>query len=397
MLCEICKTQFKCINGEFICEEGHVSHTKLEVADDLHFSSRSQKEKTEKKSSIFSEYSFKYKTLLVHNMLFNELITYLNCSSTKFIDYYMNFFAGNRDVISSPIKMNLGYIFFLGYLTKRFELERSSNLYFYSQYVMEVEKFDYIGKTVKIKGLLDMKKIRNKNLGIYKKPIHWINKYKITDILGTSKYPVNKHHRQIYRETSLSHPLIEYHKSFFRQEFDCSENLLLKYFYKVLEIYHITPHENVLKYFKKFLLLRNLSNKMFYPEDEISMFLYIYDHYEKLEIDIKIALKNINLFLNNTNYNENEEVDLDKVKFIDLITLLTHSSHSQFYKRLISVMSCKEFLATNNIFVVNKTKIQYYREYRWKAFRIYIDRIKRLLADKINFKIKKKYIEDDRI
>ncbi|WUR02588.1 uncharacterized protein VNE69_02113 [Vairimorpha necatrix] len=395
ILCEICKTKFRCIDGEYICEEGHISQTKLEVADDLHFTTRSQKHITKKEASVFSKYCFTYRKLLLYTVLFKDLVSFLKCSSTKFIDLYTNFFSGDRKIVSSPIKIQFGHLIILGYLTKRTELEKNGKLYFFQEYLNEIETFDYRAKIKNIKNIFDMKKIINQKLGITKRVGGWLNKHKIMDILGTAKYPCNKKHKKIISETSLGHPLIEYNKALIRQEIGYSEDLLIKYFYKILEYFTIQLNEDLENYFKKYLSLRNLSNKMFTPEDEVSIYLFLYNEHKKLEIDYNQALKNLNIFLKNKYYDEN--IESKETSLVDLIVLLTHTSYHHFYFLVSSTLKSREFKSTNNIFVITKTKKQYYRNIKWKAFRIYIRRIKMLLKNNINYKSKKNYIEDDRI
>ncbi|KAK6089775.1 hypothetical protein P3W45_001277 [Vairimorpha bombi] len=397
VLCEICKTPFRCINGEYICQEGHVSSTKVEIADDVHWSIKSQKHKVKKEKSIFSKYCLQYKSLVIASFMFDDIVSFMNCKSTKFMDYYLNFFSGDKSIVNSPIRISFGYLLILAYFTKRLEEEKKGNLLFYASFLIEFKKFDYLNRCLHYKNILDMKGTSNIAVGVSITNIYWIRKYKLVSILSEAKFPVNKEHARVIRETSCSHPLIEYNKAVMRQDFDSSIDFMLKYFYEVCKIYAITVTEDMIKYYKRYAELRRFSRMICIPEDEISMYLYLYCRHKAIEIDHKKALENINKIIGNTNFDTSVEYEKSDITFLNLITLFTHTSEQAFIRRLQDLIMTKEFRSKNNIFIVTSNFTQHYQLLKKESFIHYIKLIKHLLENKMNYKIKKRYIEDDRI
>ncbi|EQB61810.1 hypothetical protein NAPIS_ORF00616 [Vairimorpha apis BRL 01] len=97
IFCEICHTKFKCINGEYICQEGHISQTKLEIADDIHVSSRTYI------CSPLIEYNKQFFRQFVPeiNEFFEKVLFVLCIKKTEKVEKYFKKYIKLRDLNST--------------------------------------------------------------------------------------------------------------------------------------------------------------------------------------------------------------------------------------------------------------------------------------------------------
>lgn len=381
IFCEICHTKFKCINGEYICQEGHISQTKLEIADDIHVSSRSQKQKI--KINLEFNYCFNYKKLLLYKLIFIEVLNYFNCSSTKYFDYLLNFYNGNRDNVDLIIDLNYTHLIILVYLT----LREKQNIFFI-KVINQFKNFKLLDRANYYKKILNLKNCADAKLGLSMKKFRLINIYRILKQLGEPNYFLKKYKKKIILKAYICSPLIEYNKQFFRQ-FVPETN---EFFEKVLFVLCIKKTEKVEKYFKKYIKLRDLNSTIFVPEEEICKYLYLFNQHEKLVIDFKQANINLKNFEKKI-IKSSEETKCNSL--IDLICLFCKISESRFNKNIRETIS-KPAFGSKNIFSVPCYEYGLQNDFYYSNF-CYIDKLKKILQNKMNWKIKKSYIEDDRI
>lgn len=381
ILCEICHTSLKCVNGEYICQEGHISQTKLEIADDVHVSTRSQKQKVKK--ILEFNYCRNYKKLLLYKLLFIEMLEFYDCSSSKYFDYLLNFFHGNRQKVDLNIDLNCVYLIILLY----FSIREKRNIFFI-EVVNHFKNFKLTERAEYYQKILNLEKSGDYNFGLLMKKYRLININRVVKQLGEPNYYLRRKNNKYFVKSMTYSPLVEYNKQFFRQ-FVPEIN---EYFEKVLNVLCIKKTTNLEKFFQKYIKLRDLNSSIFIPEEEICKYLFIYNQHEELEIDIKQANINLNKFENNK-INVLEEKKCKNL--LELICSFCKISECRFNYNIRETIANPAF-SRKNIFSVPLFEYNLQNDFYYSNY-CYIDKLKNVLKNKMNWKIKKRYIDDDRI
>ncbi|EOB13587.1 hypothetical protein NBO_66g0046 [Nosema bombycis CQ1] len=371
IVCEFCKKICFLIEGEYICEEGHISKFVKEISENTEFIRRSKVVKKKIEENVYKNYDSSYKHLLMFNLLYSCLSESLGLTNEKYFGYFINFISGDKSKVNDEIRMDYTTMVLLLYFAKREEAIINKKLIYFYDFINEIKNIEITKRIDHFKKLLVMqwhnldKRHTNYNVYCIK------SRRNILECLTGSGIPLNSIEIQIYKETGFMNPLVEYNKSLFR-EFKFDLNCL--HLREISEKFCINLTKEMIFYFEKFFYIKQSEKCISIPEDDICIFLFLYNNYKKIEFK-----------------GEN------KGELIDCIITFLKTTKIKFYEEVYHFIF-KSGLGDNEDLLGGRS---FYKKHlhkkRFESIKFHLKKMQNLLKNKKNLKEKKEYLENGMI
>lgn len=170
MKCEICKSDFKKIDTLLVCANGHTIQNTTEVVhDDVVLAGRTKRiRKTKKERRIYKGDGCKLLRMVLLKLLFEEARSFFNIKDDCMFRYYTGFFEFRNGKLDTSTEVSKPTFSMLVYLAKRIEMERNNQIYLFSDFMNEMDRFDLFTRLVLIKNKYPKLEVAVREIGIYK-------------------------------------------------------------------------------------------------------------------------------------------------------------------------------------------------------------------------------------
>ncbi|KAF9763167.1 hypothetical protein NGRA_1460 [Nosema granulosis] len=362
IICEICKSKCTLIDGDYICQEGHISKYVQEMAEELNVMLISKNLRKKQEKNLFKDYDISYKTLLMHNLLFCYLAESQGIQNEKYFSYFVNFLSGDTKGVFYEFKLDWNTLAVLLYLSKREEVQKKNELIFFNSFVDEISRVCLEKRIKHFKQVLVLKKSHF----LHQNTSHGLHiRTEILNKLSLKGHPISMSEHRLYKETGLPNPQNEYNKILFRKDLRLTLEYLLKYLKHLTGIFNLEVTSEMIFYFEKFVYMREFNNTVAFPEDEVCYFLFLYDP-SSTTLEDKI----LSFLRTNSKYFRGE---VQKMLYKSGC-----NGHSRFFSGTFFYQ-------------------RYLVEKKFYSFEFYLRRLKNLLVTKKNLSLKKEYVESDMI
>lgn len=389
VICEICNTKCFLVDGDYICQEGHVSKYVQEMAEEaenLKVHRTLRKQKTE---NMFLDLGPSYKKILIYNLVFYCLAEPLGIADEKYFHYYVNFLSGDRKKVYYDIDADYTVLCVLLYLSKLEMAQKEDELIFYNTFIDELRKIKLDERNKYFKKLLLIKHFPITGLQISKHVYNFKTKRAIVDTLGLEGHAINKIENKLYFETGLKNPLVEYNKLLFRNNLRCELSYMLNYFKHLTNLFCITLTSEMVFYFEKYVYMREYDKLIGLPEDEVCFFLFLFDKHNAIDFDFKKAYKNV--------YTAKQRTIPKEESLVNILVVFLRTTVSVFHEEVQLMLFRSGCNGHSRFFMGSFFQRKFRREIQFQSIKMYLKKLKVLLKTKKNLKLKKEYVENNMI
>lgn len=280
MKCELCGTNFRKIETFLVCANGHTIQNTTFVANDneeLMFHPKGKKVRSKKSErKCYRSSGCAVQKLILIKFVFEEAKTFFDIKSDDVFKYFCNFFEFHYGKLVSCLNIHQYTILGLVYLSKRSELEKQGQPYFFSDFIAEFKKFGLHARLVLIKNrfpALMPVALEFISMPINRYSICYLNAFieRLTNSFIVA-YPFKFNRAQ---DSGVHLEAIETAKYNLRSLFRNDYEVIKPYFDDICLTLGVQKTDDLEHYFKKFVYTFN-PFKVMMPEYEIPIFIAQY-------------------------------------------------------------------------------------------------------------------------
>lgn len=168
MICKICESEVNCIDGVFVCEEGHVQSYTQEVIEYATQPSGTTTQMrgasiTLKKSkrTIYTFHS-SYKKILILYTIFQKSKPFFSINSDLFFSLFVSLFNYENKEVNDFGLIDKSTFFLLVYFTKKYESEKKNEIVLFNEFFHFMLEFPFEENLTKV--CLNFNKVKNEHL-----------------------------------------------------------------------------------------------------------------------------------------------------------------------------------------------------------------------------------------
>ncbi|KCZ77925.1 hypothetical protein H311_01056 [Anncaliia algerae PRA109] len=315
-ICDLCESEINCIDGVYICEEGHVlSHTQEVVEYTAQNTTNTQNIRSrtlQKKKTDFAKCKYQplYKKLLLLYSVFKESMEFFGLKNDKIFHLIASLIKSEGKKVKNDYHLLKSEMFYvIVYFTKKHELEERNKILMINEYFEFMLEFPFYS-VLKMKA--EILGITNKEMQrLFKKQrIYFSNVLLLMHRLEDLKNEKLNNKQRLALNTIFNLNLIDLKTAF-------------AYLKVILNDFEHTKDSRLTFYFRKFVYFVFTEDKIIIPDLCISIFLSEYFIFFNIKFDSKILLSNfLNRIYNSKTkfiYSKGDEmIDVSKEMFLQL-------------------------------------------------------------------------------
>ncbi|RVD93277.1 hypothetical protein TUBRATIS_001960 [Tubulinosema ratisbonensis] len=282
-LCNLCESEIKCVNGVFVCEEGHVQTYTQEVTEYNNVMPtrsnalvRSARVIKRNDSTQISSLHDSYKKILIFYFVYRQITPFFGLKSDLFFNLFVSLLKYEKNEVKNSDLFERETLILLVYFAKKHELEEKNELIFFNEYyqfMLESPIFNISFKMTSIFNNLKVSEIfQNKRRGtkyIYRY-LHTLNKLEKEDLNDQQRLAFDA----IYNLTRID------------------MRIYLKYLKSILKLFEYKKESRLVFYFRKFVYFTDVVIKIYFPDLLVCIFLNEYFNLFDIKLNNKKILKN---------------------------------------------------------------------------------------------------------